>query len=150
MSISTLNIYCDGGARGNPGPAAGAFVVLDGQNQQLFKKGQYLGITTNNQAEYQAVVHSLLWLREFFSSNNYKPITINYYLDSQLVVNQLKLLFKVKDPVLRQLHSRIKSIEQQLTQKSCIFTYQYIPRILNSTADSIVNLVLDTQTSQGN
>ena len=58
----SLSIYCDGGARGNPGPAASAFIVKDSSGHEIFKQGFYLGVTTNNQAEYTAVIKALEWL----------------------------------------------------------------------------------------
>ena len=90
---NSLSIFCDGGARGNPGPAASAFVVRDSTGKTLHKQGFYLGTATNNQAEYQAVIESLKWLL-----NNCKTDQlVNYYLDSLLVVNQLKGLYKIKN-----------------------------------------------------
>ena len=135
-----LSIYCDGGSRGNPGPAASAFVVLDTNNTVVYQEGFFLGTATNNQAEYQAVIESLKWL----STMNPEPtnqLTINFYLDSQLIVNQIKGLFKIKNSDLK-----IKNIETQKligNLKLGIENFIYIPREKNSQADLLVNQTLN-------
>ncbi|MEK7155023.1 MAG: ribonuclease HI family protein [Patescibacteria group bacterium] len=135
---SQLNIYCDGGARGNPGPAASAFIVKDSSGQIIHEQGFYLGTSTNNQAEYQAVIESLKWL----STTNYKLSTVNYYLDSQLVVNQLKGTFKVKDENLKLKKQEVEKLLDQLGQLE-IRNFVYVPRTQNSRADFVVNKTLD-------
>ncbi len=130
-------IHTDGGARGNPGPAACAFVATDDSGRLIHQQGFYLGIATNNQAEYQAVIESLKWL----SAMNHEPITVNYYLDSQLVVSQLKGLFKIKDPGLKIKNLEIKELIKNYKLKIKNFTY--IPREQNSAADHLVNQTLD-------
>src|SRR3989344_1516428 len=87
--MARLRIFTDGGARGNPGPSACAFVVLDDQNKLIFQQGFYLGYGTNNQAEYLGVVKALEWLG---------PRSAIFYLDSLLVVKQIKGEYKIKDP----------------------------------------------------
>ncbi len=131
-----ISIYCDGGARGNPGPAASAFVVYDNKNNLLYEYGVTIGNATNNQAEYQAVINALNWLKA--NDNNCSVIL---YLDSLLIVNQLKKLYKVKDPVLKQKFQLISAILLNAGFK--IADYVYIPRNQNSRADFMVNLALD-------
>lgn len=128
----TLNINCDGGSRGNPGPAASAFIVTG--NLQ-YKCGKYLGIATNNVAEYAAVIMALEWL----SKNQH---TARFFLDSNLVVNQINGLFKVKDAKLRELLMKVRQLEAQI---STSITYSYVPREQNQAADLLVNETLDTQ-----
>lgn len=130
-----ISIYCDGGARGNPGPAAAAFVVKDSSGKILHEQGFYLGVATNNQAEYQAVIESLKWL----STMNYELSTVNYFLDSQLVVNQIKGEFKVKDANLK---TKIIEIQKLLGQLE-IRNFLYVPRAQNAAADFVVNQTLD-------
>ena len=136
-----FNVYCDGGARGNPGPAAAAFVVKDASGQVIHRQGTYLGIATNNQAEYQAVIESLKWL----STMNYELTTVNYYLDSQLVVNQLMGRFKIKDQTLKIKYLEIMKLIA--SHKLTIAGFAYIPRAQNSIADFQVNLTLDQKSS---
>ena len=134
---NSLSIFCDVGARGNPGPAASAFVVRDSTGKTLHKQGFYLGTATNNQAEYQAVIESLKWLL-----NNCKTDQlVNYYLDSLLVVNQLKGLYKIKDTILKLKYLEIKNLIE--SGKSNIANFIYIPREQNSPADELVNLTLN-------
>ena len=92
MSKNDLKIFCDGGARGNPGPAAAAFVVFSG-NKTLAKEGKYLGSTTNNQAEYNAVLLAMKWLLK--NKSNIDGKKVDFYLDSELVVKQLMGEYKV-------------------------------------------------------
>ena len=132
-----ISIYCDGGARGNPGPAACAFVVKDSSGKIIHEQGFYLGTATNNQAEYQAVIEALKWV----SALNPQPSTLNFYLDSQLVVNQLKGEYKVKDPGLKIKHLEIKRLISNF--KFQISNFVYVPREQNSRADFVVNQTLD-------
>ncbi|KKT97141.1 MAG: Ribonuclease HI [Microgenomates group bacterium GW2011_GWB1_45_17] len=138
-TTKTLSVFCDGGARGNPGPAASAFVIKDQSGKILHEQGFYLGVTTNNQAEYQAVIEAL----KFLSTQHLAPSTqINFYLDSQLVVNQLKGTFKVKDHGLKIKHLEIKRLISNLKFK--ISNFVYVPRAQNSRADFLVNQTLDS------
>jgi ribonuclease HI len=131
-------IHTDGGARGNPGPAAIGFVVSL-KNKILYKSGKTIGSTTNNVAEYTAVVEAIKWLIENNSLID-RSANITFYLDSQLVVNQLNGLFKVRDVKLKTLIIGIKSLENNLNNKT---TYKLIRREQNSEADLLVNKALD-------
>ncbi len=133
-----FNVYCDGGARGNPGPAAAAFVVKDASGQVIHRQGTYLGIATNNQAEYQAVIEAIKWL----STRN---MSASFYLDSQLVVNQLMGRFKIKDQTLKIKYLEIMKLIA--SHKLTIAGFAYIPRAQNSIADFQVNLTLDQKSS---
>ncbi len=135
-----LTIHTDGGSRGNPGPAASAFIIEDSARRLVYSQGHFLGRTTNNQAEYQAVLFSLHWL----ISHPQSDTQINFFLDSLLVVNQLSGLYKIKDPGLISLAAQIKKILNQ-HQFSAVFFY--IPRAQNSAADLLVNQTLDSSLS---
>jgi len=138
-----LFIFCDGGARGNPGPAAIGFVVKDSRGKVLIEKGQYIGRATNNVAEYTAVIEALKWIIKNipnFSISQF--LNFSFYLDSKLVVNQLNGLFKIKDAKLRNLIIQVRGLENQIRGK--IF-YHYIPREKNSQADKLVNQALDKE-----
>ena len=136
-----LNIFCDGGARGNPGPAAIGFVTKDAAGSVIHQHGASIGIATNNVAEYRAVIAALEWLVKNKSTFHFSLFTLNFYLDSALVVNQLNGLFKVKNANLRQLIVQIKILESQL---SIPITYTSIPRAQNFQADALVNKALDS------
>ena len=128
-----LKINCDGGSRGNPGPAAYGFVIRDGPN--IIKEGSgYIGITTNNVAEYTAVIEALGWLKEKKTKSD-----INFFLDSQLVVSQLNGIYKVKNSKIRELVIKVHELEAAFGK----IIYYHIPREENSDADKLVNMALD-------
>ncbi|MCG2691899.1 ribonuclease HI family protein, partial [Microgenomates group bacterium] len=131
----TLNIFTDGGSRGNPGPAAVGIVIKDAANKIQHSFGQAIGTATNNIAEYQAVIIALQWLRQ----QPVKSRKINFFLDSTLVVNQLNGLWKLKDARLRQKVILIRQLEASFNAN---ITYTAIPRAQNSRADFQVNLAL--------
>jgi ribonuclease HI len=134
-------IHTDGGARGNPGPAAIGVVVdlIEHDTQSpLVSYGKYIGVTTNNVAEYSAVYEALKTLVSLQKSS--KEHTYHFFLDSLLVVNQLNGIFKVKDSTLREYLAKIRIIEQQL---GGTVRYQHIPREQNADADLEVNKALD-------
>ena len=133
----TLFIFTDGGARGNPGPAAIGFMVKDNRGQVLVKLGKYIGRATNNVAEYQAVIEALQWI---ISNIKYQISNIQFFLDSKLVVNQLNGRFKIKDVKLKNLIIKVRCLEKEINEK--IF-YHFIPRQKNHHADFLVNQALD-------
>ena len=139
--MNSLNIFTDGGARGNPGPAAIGFVIKGNQEEILGRVGKYLGRATNNVAEYQAVIAALKWL-----ASHQKIIVkyqlMNFHLDSNLVVNQLNGNYKIKDLKLKRLAAEIKELEKVFLKK--IF-YKFIPRTKNYQADFLVNQTLNQQ-----
>lgn len=128
-----VKMYSDGGSRGNPGPSAGGFVVLDMGDQILHESGKYLGITTNNQAEY----HSLKGGLEACLQMGAKVVHV--YMDSLLVINQMKGIYKVKNRDLWPIHEAIK----QLVEGFESVTFSHVPREYNKLADSMVNQTLD-------
>ncbi len=136
MIKKLLNIYTDGGARGNPGPAAIGVVIKDTNNKILHQFGHTIGPATNNLAEYQAVVAAL----EYLITNKHKPGSINFFLDSRLVVNQLNGLWKVKDSNLRQKVIIIRQLEGTLNTS---IKYTAIPREQNFEPDALLNQALD-------
>lgn len=131
-----LLVYCDGGSRGNPGPAASVFIVLDEDKNEIKKQGEYIGIQTNNTAEYKAVLLALGWLIE----NGYQNSQPVFYLDSQLVVNQLGGIYRIKEKKLLDLSQKIKHQEKLFPKK---VLYNHIFRERNRSADALVNLTLD-------
>jgi ribonuclease HI len=134
-------IHTDGGARGNPGPAAIGIVIEFTQNSpdvaenKNLKIGKYLGETTNNFAEYTALFEALTKAHELKASQ------VECYLDSELVVKQLNGQYKVKDQNLQILWQKIKDLSKKFSQIS----FKHVPRAMNKEADKIVNEVLDSQ-----
>lgn len=136
-----LSIFTDGGSRGNPGQAALGVFVIDQHQQVLFQLGKKLGVATNNVAEYQAVIAALDWLEGYIKQSPSR-ITVTFYLDSLLVVSQIKGLWKVKNPQLSQL---LYIIQEKVQELHIRITYQHIPREQNKKADKLVNMALDNQ-----
>ena len=132
-----LIIYTDGGARGNPGPAAIGVYILDSEGKEILRKSKQIGEATNNIAEYRAVIEALEWIKKNFqSTSKVSDLNFQFYLDSSLVVNQLNGIFKVKQSHLRDLLLQVRKLEQEIRGK--IF-YSFIPREKNKTADFLVN-----------
>lgn len=141
MNSPILNIFTDGGARGNPGPAAIGVVVKDSQSRLIHQFGRTIGITTNNIAEYQAVISALKWLIK--NKPKLVPASLcRFYLDSTLVVNQLNGLWKVKNANLRQKVIAIRQLEAELGWP---IKYTAVPRQKNIQADALLNRALDEQ-----
>jgi len=129
----TLKIYTDGGARGNPGPAAAGAVIMDQDNKIIATKKKYLGQATNNIAEYSAV---LLGMETAATLGAHQ---LNFFLDSELAVKQLNREYKVKNENIGKLFVKIFNLSHKFKQ----VTYTHIPREMNKLADKLVNQALD-------
>jgi len=130
--IKEASLYCDGGARGNPGPA-GAGAVLFVQEKIVDEKGKYLGQGTNNFAEY----HGLLLGLDMVFQHQVQLVHIR--LDSELIVKQIQGVYKVKHPNLIPLWKQVK---QKLGQLSS-WDIAHVPRSENKAADAMVNQAID-------
>ncbi|MBI2032045.1 MAG: ribonuclease HI family protein [Candidatus Levybacteria bacterium] len=138
--MSKIYIFTDGGARGNPGPAA-IGVAIKKDNFFLTKIGRKIGFNTNNFAEYSAVIEGLKYLKENPSClENIDEII--FFMDSELVASQVNGIYKVKSPKLRKLLMELRLLEQQI-QKEII--YRHIKREENKIADGLVNMALDNK-----
>lgn len=127
-------IYADGGSRGNPGPSACGFVLYDDHHNMLVNRGVYLGITTNNQAEYTALKMALEETKSLGAHS------VHVYMDSMLVVNQMRGIYKVKNRDLWPIHDAIK----QLCNSFNSVDFTQVPRESNKIADAAVNAALDS------
>ena len=132
MSHKHLEIYTDGGARGNPGPAGIGVAIWDGNNL-VGTYSKYIGEATNNQAEYQAVILGLEQAKRI------KAVELDFYLDSELAVNQLNRKFKIKDQSLGSLF--VKAWNLMVGFKKV--TFHHIRREQNKGADMLVNKAID-------
>ena len=132
-SDDAIIIYSDGGSRGNPGPSAAGYVILNSRQEVIAEGGEYLGITTNNQAEYQGVRLGLEKAIEL----KYKKV--DFKLDSMLVVNQMKGFYKIKNRELWPIHERIRSLMEGFDR----VTFTHVNRQFNQLADGMVNKTLD-------
>jgi len=129
-----IKLFTDGGSRGNPGPAAIGGVFYDGKNK-LADFSKYIGATTNNQAEYQALEHGL----KLAIKNNIKELAC--YLDSELVVKQVNKEYKVKDKALAKIFVKVWNLSLKFKQIS----FTHVRREYNKEADALVNKALDEQ-----
>lgn len=135
--IKTMKVYCDGGSRGNPGPAACGYVI-EVNDKVVEKGGKYIGIQTNNVAEYYGAIEGLKKLTEM----NNLPDNITFVHDSELIARQLMGLYKIKNETLRELYLTAKNYEEKLSAK---IKYISVPRSHNKIADFLVNKYLDEQ-----
>ena len=130
-----LIIYTDGGARGNPGPAAIGVVIKDTAGKNLAAYGEYIGHETNNTAEYRAILSGLK------RAHSLGATTVECYLDSKLVVEQLNRNWKVKEPHLQKLFVQCWNAAAEFKKA----TFKHIRREKNKEADSFVNKALDSR-----
>lgn len=126
-------IFTDGGARGNPGPAGIGAVLYDNKKQLLTKISRYIGETTNNQAEYQALIAALKKAKELGGQE------LEVFLDSELVVKQLNREYKVKNKELAPLFLEVYNLSLNFSK----ITFTHVYRESNKEADRLVNEALD-------
>ncbi len=131
--MTKLIIFSDGGARGNPGPAGIGAVLYDENKKIIAEISEYLGETTNNQAEYRALLAALK------KAASLKAEEVTCYLDSELVVRQLNREYKVKNKDLAPLFLEVYNLSLSFQK----ITFKHIPREQNSVADSLANEAMD-------
>lgn len=134
-----IKVYTDGGSRGNPGEAASGIYITDSSGNELASLGIRLGVTTNNVAEYTAVIEAYNWLlthKEVLQDHQ----EIKFFMDSKLVASQVSGLWKIKHPNMQPLVISVKEKEKQV---GLPVSYIHIPRELNKKADAMVNAALD-------
>jgi len=134
-SDDAVTIYADGGSRGNPGPSAAGYVMLNSRQEVIDEGGKYLGVTTNNPAEYYGVLLGL----ERAQQLGYKKV--DFKLDSMLVVNQMKGIYKIKNRELWPLNITIRNLMTNFDR----VTFTHVNRKFNQLADGMVNKTLDAQ-----
>jgi len=128
-----LVVYTDGGARGNPGPAAIGLVIYNEKRKLIKKYSKFVGEMTNNQAEYTAIVYGLKEAKKIGAKE------IDFYLDSELLVGQLNRKFKIKNLELGRVFVKIWNLSQDFKKVN----FYYLPREKNKEADQLVNQTLD-------
>jgi ribonuclease HI len=138
MNNRRIIIYTDGGARGNPGPAAIGVVIEVGD--EIKEYGEQIGITTNNIAEYKAVIFALKKAKQLLGGDDCEKTEIEIRSDSELLVNQMNAKYKIKDDDLKTLFIDVWNLKQDF--KKMLFIH--IPRTKNKDADRLVNQSLDT------
>jgi ribonuclease HI len=134
-----LIAHSDGGARGNPGPAGYGVVIQDQSGHQVAALSEYLGHQTNNFAEYQGLIGALEYAIE------HGPKALKLISDSELLVRQIKGIYKVKNPTLRDLHARAQELIAQLEW----FSIGHALREHNQEADRLANEAMDKGMGRG-
>ncbi len=128
-------IYSDGGARGNPGPAAIGALVCDEKDEKLTDHGETIGDATNNVAEYTAVIRGLTIAAELGITD------ADYFLDSELVARQLSGIYRLKAEHLKPLFMRVKELEKKFSRVTYFHLPREHPKIKH--VDRLVNRALD-------
>lgn len=128
-----LLINTDGGSRGNPGPAGIGVVIRNDQEQIVFEHGSYIGETTNNVAEYSALVKALETARDMGATE------LVVRMDSELIVKQMQGLYKIKEPTLQELAGKVIKLKSGFAS----VTFTHVRREYNKDADRMVNQALD-------
>jgi len=132
---TAIKANIDGGARGNPGPAAYGVVVRDARGQIIDELAEYLGIQTNNYAEYSGLLAALEY------AVRQKCASLQVVSDSELLVKQMKGQYRVKNPGLLELYERARGLVRKLER----FSIEHVLREHNREADRLVNKVLDSR-----
>lgn len=133
-------LYADGGARGNPGPAGAGAVVFDAIGKRVAEVSDYLGETTNNVAEYEAVIRGLKALLAAFPEGYFKQASVTVRMDSKLVIEQMKGAYKVKHPNLIPRNLDARNI---IARSFGTVTFEHVPREKNRDADELANRAMD-------
>lgn len=134
-------IFTDGGARGNPGPAAIGVVIKNGAGQTIKSYGEAIGETTNNEAEYRAVVSSLQKTKALLGKEKTKALAVEINMDSELVARQLNGEYKIEEERLFPFFIKIWNLKLDFGS----ITFHHVPREKNREADRMVNEALDKQ-----
>lgn len=135
-----FTLYADGGARGNPGPAGAGAVVFDASGKRVVEVADYLGIATNNIAEYEAVLRGLKRLVTEFPEGYFMHAAVTVKMDSKLVIEQMKGAYKVKHPNLVPRYLEIKNLIARHFSK---VEFVHVPRAQNADADALANKAMD-------
>ena len=140
MKKNKITIHTDGGARSNPGPAA-IGVIIEGDLVGKKEYGEYIGEATNNEAEYKAVIFAFKKLKQLIGSGKCKEVSIQFLIDSELVVKQLNGEYKVKESGIKGFFLEIWNLKTDFGK----VYFSHIPREENKEADRVVNQVLDRE-----
>ncbi len=133
-------LYADGGARGNPGPAGAGAVVFDSIGKRVVEVADYLGVATNNIAEYEAVIRGLKALQAEFPEGHFKTHEVVIRMDSKLVIEQMKGNYKVKHPNLVPRYLDAKNV---IARNFTKVSFEHVPREKNKDADELANKAMD-------
>lgn len=137
--MDKIVIYTDGGARGNPGPAAAGAVIFDEQGDVLGEVSDYLGVQTNNVAEYEALLRVLKLAHKMFGKK-LLTMKVDVRMDSELIVRQMTGVYKIKNAALKERFSDIVKLKMEHIPN---ITFTHVFREKNKHADRLVNEAID-------
>jgi len=135
-----LKVYTDGGSRSNPGMAGGGVYMEDENGQEFYREAKFLGIKTNNEAEYLAFLMAVEYLMRYELKNPGQIRSVNFFLDSKLVVEQLNRRWKIKKTELKQL---AEAIWKNLSALPYSIEIKHVLREKNKLADELANQAMD-------
>jgi ribonuclease HI len=136
--MNHFTIHADGGSRGNPGPAGSGAVVRDNLGNLVATVSEYLGVRTNNYAEYEAIILALAKVQEL-AKGHLADTVVMVKMDSELVVKQMSGVYKVKHPDMKAQYARAK----ELAAPFGLISFAHVPRAENSDADALANEAMD-------
>ena len=139
-------VHTDGGARGNPGPAALGVVIANGKGKVLKEYGEYIGEKTNNEAEYRAPISALKKIKSMWGAAAAKKAEVAMFTDSTLVANQMEGKFKVSHANIQPLFIELWNLKIDFGEVS----FTQVPREQNKEADRMVNEALDAELGSSN
>ena len=142
MEKNKIIIHTDGGSRGNPGSAA-IGIVIEGIGDKK-EYGEFIGVTTNNEAEYQAVIFALKKLKQLIGNDKAESSVVVFYMDSELLVKQLNHQYKVKEENIQKLFLEVHNLQLDFGK----IEFKHVLRGKNIGADKLVNQVLDRESNK--
>ena len=141
MSKEKLIVYTDGGSRGNPGEAAIGVVIRDEKGNVVKEYGEAIGIKTNNEAEYAAVISALKKIKALFGKEKAKKTEVNFKMDSEFVMKQLNGEYKIEEERMQPLFIAAWNLKMDFAR----VTFSHVRREQNKEADRLVNMALDSR-----
>ena len=133
-----IKVFTDGGSRGNPGHSGYGLVIYDQDENVLFEESKYLGIKTNNEAEYAGLIGALTWINS--NQDSVKISKIDFHADSQLMIRQMQGIYKVKAPNLIPIFQQAKKLTNLISSP---INFIDVRRELNELADNLANQAMD-------
>jgi len=135
-----INVYTDGGSRGNPGHSGYGLVIYDDNKKIIFQESKFLGVKTNNEAEYAGLIGALNWINK--NQDSLKISQINFHADSQLMIRQMQKIYKVKAPNLIPIFLQAQDLINSI---SLPIIFKDVRREFNELADELANQAMDRQ-----
>lgn len=136
-TMQTIYLYTDGGSRGNPGPAGAGAVLYEG-DREIASASKFLGVQTNNVAEYDALLLALAMARTHFPQSESRRVVVR--MDSELIVKQMHGVYRVKNPVLKK---KYEDVCAMIARHFPHLTFEHVRREYNARADELANHAMD-------